>query len=75
MNGPSKKPTAKERLARNLRDWRVKRGMSQEVLSASAGLSQTFLSQVESGMRNVSVDNVEKLAEVLEVDIQELFCP
>lgn len=65
----------KERVARNLREWRLKRAMTQEQLSLGAGITQTFLSQVESGRRNVSIDTLEKLAVVLEIDIVELLLP
>jgi transcriptional regulator with XRE-family HTH domain len=47
--------------------------MTQEQLSFGAGITQTFLSQVETGRRNVSIDTLEKLAVVLEIDIVELL--
>jgi transcriptional regulator with XRE-family HTH domain len=73
MSRSKKIPTARERIARNLRDWRLKRGMSQDSLCESAELSQTFLSQLENGLRNVSIDTLETLAEKLEIDILELL--
>ncbi|WP_034295874.1 helix-turn-helix domain-containing protein [Herbaspirillum sp. RV1423] len=68
-------PTARTRLARNLRRWRLARGLSQDELSAGADLSQTFLSQIENGSRNVSLDNIEKLANVLQIDVTALLAP
>lgn len=74
MSSHQKKfPTARARLAHNLRHWRVARGLSQEELSARAELSQTFLSQIENGSRNVSLDKIEKLAEALDIDVAELL--
>ena len=75
MSSHQKSPTARARLARNLRQWRLARGLSQEELSAGADLSQTFLSQIENGSRNVSLDKIEKLAEVLQIDVVELLVP
>lgn len=65
--------TARERLARNLRDWRAKRGMSQDVLAEHSGLSRVFLSRIESALDTVSLDNIEKIAEVLKIDILDLL--
>jgi len=73
MSSHQNSPTARARVARNLRQWRLTRGLSQEELSAGADMSQTFLSQIENGSRNVSIDKLEKLAEVLQIDVAELL--
>ncbi|RZI40618.1 XRE family transcriptional regulator [Herbaspirillum sp. HC18] len=75
MSSHQKNLSARERFARNLRQWRLARGLSQEELSARAELSQTFLSQIENGSRNVSLDKIEKLAEVLRIDVTDLLAP
>lgn len=75
MSSPHKFQTARERFARNLRDWRVKRGMSQEALSESAGLSRVYISRVENCVDTVSLDNIEKLAEALKIDLIDLLLP
>ena len=64
---------ARKRLARNLLDWRMKRGLSQETLSASADLTQSFYSQLENGRRNVSLDTLERLAKELRIDVLDLL--
>lgn len=66
-------PSAASRLARNLRIYRTASKLSQEELAARGGLSQTFLSQVECGNRNVSLDKIEALAAALQIDVVELF--
>jgi transcriptional regulator with XRE-family HTH domain len=74
MSSAQSKPLGtRERIGRNLKMWRIRRGLSQENLSASAEISQTFFSQVETGRRNVSVDVLDRLAHVLQIDISELF--
>jgi transcriptional regulator with XRE-family HTH domain len=75
MSGLKKQTTARERVAHNLRNCRLARGMTQETLAANAEITQTFLSQLESAKRNVSVDTVERLAQALEVDIVDLLAP
>ena len=63
------------RFARNLRACRVRQGISQEQLAAIAGLSRTFVSDVEREIRNCSIDNIERLANALDVDVSALFKP
>ncbi|MGC0054862.1 helix-turn-helix domain-containing protein [Brucella pituitosa] len=52
--------------------WRDFRGMSAKALSDAAGMSAPYLSQIESGAREGSLDALKKLAEALRVTIDEL---
>jgi len=65
-------PTPKEVVARNLRRLRTATGLSQEELAARAGLHRTYVSSVERGQRNVSLENIFALARALGCDPQEL---
>jgi len=56
-------------LGKRLRELREKRGMSQEVLAALAGLNRNYVNQVEAGRRNISIVNLVKLAEALGIDV------
>ncbi|WP_431289430.1 helix-turn-helix domain-containing protein [Roseateles chitinivorans] len=47
--------------------------LSQEALAEVAGLHRTYVGAIERRERNVSLDNVERLAQALQVDIAELF--
>jgi two-component system response regulator len=47
--------------------------MSQEDLAERAGLHRTYVSEVERGKRNVSIENIQKLAEALDLSISKLF--
>lgn len=59
--------------ARNLREIRVKQGLSQEELADIAGLHRTYVGSVERGERNISIDNMERLATALKINIQDLL--
>jgi transcriptional regulator with XRE-family HTH domain len=53
----------------------VERGLSQEALADLADLHRTYVGSIERRERNVSLDNVERLAAALDVDIVELLTP
>ena len=59
-------------LGERVRARRLELGKSQEKLAADSGLHWTFLGQVERGQRNVSLHNILKLAEMLDIDPAEL---
>jgi transcriptional regulator with XRE-family HTH domain len=48
-------------------------GLSQEALADRAGLHRTYVGSVERGERNVSIDNICRLAWALGVDVRELL--
>lgn len=64
---------ARRIFAQRLRQIRQIRGLSQEELADMAGLHRTYVGSVERSERNVSIDNMERLAIALEVDITELL--
>lgn len=66
-------PKSRKIFARNLREIRVKQGLSQEELADIAGLHRTYVGSVERGERNISIDNMERLASALKINIQDLL--
>lgn len=60
-------------LARNIRLRRTSLGISQEALADLAGLHRTYVGAVERAERNVSVDNIGKLAGALRTTAAELL--
>jgi transcriptional regulator with XRE-family HTH domain len=52
---------------------RASLGISQEELAHRAGLHRTYLSDLERGARNPSIDSIEKLARALELSVSKLF--
>lgn len=60
-------------LATNMRRLRAERGLSQEALAHAAGLNRTYLSAVERAERNVSIDNIGRIAKGLRVEAWTLL--
>lgn len=63
----------REVLAKNVRLFRNKIGISQEALANESGLHRTYIGSIERGERNVSVDNIAKIAKALNVKPQQLL--
>jgi CheY-like chemotaxis protein/DNA-binding XRE family transcriptional regulator len=59
--------------ANAVRWWRKKHGITQEELAERADLHRTYISDVERGARNLSLESISKLAVALEVSVATLF--
>ncbi len=57
----------------NVRKYRKLKGYSQNKLAKLAGLHPTYINYVELGKRSISLRNIQKIADALEVDIYKLF--
>jgi len=55
-------------LAKNMRRLRAARGLSQEALAHDCRINRTYLSAVERAERNVSIDNIARIAKGLQVE-------
>jgi transcriptional regulator with XRE-family HTH domain len=60
-------------VARNIRQLRFLRGVSQEALAVDARIDRTYVSRLERGLENPTVAVLEQIAEALQVKITELF--
>ena len=58
---------------KRVRTLRQARGISQEELAFNSNLHRTYISDIERGSRNVSLDNIYKIAVALDVSPKNLF--
>ena len=63
----------RDTLAKNMRRFRAARGLSQEALALESGINRTYLSGVERSERNVSIDNIARIAKGLNVEPWKLL--
>ena len=57
----------------NVRLYRQEKGLSQEVFANKCGLHRTYISAVERHKRSISLNNIQKIADALEIDTYKLF--
>jgi len=60
-------------VAKNMRRLRAVRGLSQEALAHECGINRTYLSGVERSERNISLDNIARIAKGLGVEAWKLL--
>ena len=58
---------------KKVRVIRLNKKISQEKLSELSGIHRTYISSVERGLKNISIDNIEKIAKWLWVKTKNLF--
>ena len=56
-----------------IRELRTKQGLSQEKFALSINMDRTYYASVESGQRNISLINIEKIANGFGISLEELF--
>lgn len=57
----------------NVKKYRLKKNLSQEQLAFKASLDRTYIGGVERGERNISLNNIKKISNALEIKISKLF--
>lgn len=60
-------------VARNVRRYRQARGLSQQDFANEIDMDRTYYGGVERGERNVSIDNIERIAKGLEISPHQLL--
>lgn len=61
------------KFGQRIRELRQKTGLSQEKFALMIGMDRTYFSSVESGKRNISLLNIKKIADGLEITVDKLF--
>ena len=61
------------KFGQRIRELRQKTGLSQEKFALMIGMDRTYFSSVESCKRNISLLNIKKIADGLEITVDKLF--
>ena len=56
-----------------VQELRKERNLSQEQLADLAGVHRTYIGMIERAEKNITLHNIEKIANALKVEIKELF--
>ena len=59
--------------ADNVRYYRTRSGLSQEAFAEKCGLHRTYISAIECYRRSISLENIQRIADALEIDTYKLF--
>jgi transcriptional regulator with XRE-family HTH domain len=66
-------PNILVRFGETVRILRLNQGISQEELADRCGLHRTYISDIELGKRNVSLENIERISQALNVSLSVFF--
>lgn len=64
---------AREILAINLKKYRNQLGLSQEKFAEKLDTEPYYISHIENARRNIQIDMIGKIADILEVKLKDLF--
>ena len=57
----------------NLKKYRLNMTMTQEQLAEKCGMHRTYISGIECCRRSISLENIQRIADALEIDTYKLF--
>lgn len=63
----------KFRFGKKVKDLRVSNKISQEKLAELADIDRTYVADIESGKRNISITIIEKIAKAFNISISDIF--
>lgn len=62
-----------KKFGNKVRELRIAQGLSQEILAKKSGLHRTYIGGIERGERNISLINIEKIANVFDISMASLM--
>lgn len=62
-----------QKFGERIRKLRIQKNMSQEKFALQINMDRTYLASVESGKRNISLENIYKIAVGFDMTLEELF--
>lgn len=63
----------KEKVGQRIKELRTKLGLSQEEFAFRCELDRTYITSLERGKRNISLENLEKIAKAFNMTLSEFF--
>ena len=57
----------------NLKKYRTELGLSQEAFADKCGMHRTYISAIECYRRSISLENIQRIADALEIETYKLF--
>lgn len=61
------------KFGKKVREERDKLGLSQKELAARAGVHRTYIGMIERAEKNITLENIEKIAKALKISIADFF--
>lgn len=62
-----------EQFGKRIKELRLSKSLSQENLAHIANIDRTYITDVENGKRNISINNIGKIVSALEISISDFF--
>ena len=59
--------------AGNVKRYRMNLGLSQEAFAEKCGMHRTYISAIECYRRSISLENIQRIADALEIETYKLF--
>ncbi|MBQ7307749.1 MAG: helix-turn-helix transcriptional regulator [Clostridia bacterium] len=63
----------KEKVGQRIKELRTKQGLSQEEFAFKCELDRTYITSLERGKRNISLENLEKIAKAFNMSLSQFF--
>ncbi len=63
----------KQKIGQRIKELREQKKISQKDLAYTSDIDRSYIASVESGKRNISIVNIEKISLAMEVSVQEFF--
>lgn len=61
------------KFGQKVREERARLGLSQEELAGRAGVHRTYIGMIERAEKNITLENIEKIAKALKISIADFF--
>lgn len=65
--------TTLEKFGEKVREERHKLGLSQEELASRAGVHRTYIGMIERAEKNITLENIEKIAKALNIPLDKIM--